>query len=139
MESHFKNKNKQICRNWISFPCVILLFYLLCRILVFFYNNFIHLIKLFPKPYFSKTLIKKQVINKGLLSINVISNPFTFQKSPRCNMSELSLPPSLINLPSTFAVSLEETGKGRNFLRRSARALERIFKSTFNKDTGLQS
>ena len=54
-------------------------------------------------------------------------------------MSELSLPPSLINLPSTFAVSLEETGKGRNFLRRSARALERIFKSTFNKDTGLQS
>ena len=105
----------------------------------FFYNNFINLIKLFPKPYFSKTLIKKQVINKGLLSINVISNPFTFQKSPRCNMSELSLPPSLINLPSTFAVSLEETGKGRNFLRRSARALERIFKSTFNKDTGLQS
>ena len=43
----------------------------------------------------------------------------------------------LINLPSTKPVWFNEI-KGRYFLMQSARALEGIFKSTFNKDIGLQ-
>ena len=50
----------------------------------------------------------------------------------------VSFPPLLINLISTYVVWFDEIRNRRYFLMQFAIDLERIFKSTVNKDFGLQ-
>ena len=94
----------------------------------------IHVINVSPKPIFFNAVIKKRWLTESnaFWIATVTTNPVKFKKSVTCKISEKSHPPSFINLSSTWAVWFDEIKKGNYFLMRSASALERIFKSTFN-------
>ena len=74
------------------------------EILYFFIRICIHLIKSFLKPYFSSDVFKNRWLTKSkAFSISsVIRNIFIFKLSDISRISEISLPPSLMNFPLTF-------------------------------------
>ena len=53
-------------------------------------------------------------------------------------ISDINLPPSAIFLFLTYAVCCEDIKSGRTFFSSSERAFDIIFRSTFNKEMGLQ-